>query len=94
MPDRAYMLPSEWEDYEKRKNDAKIRADNALQAFLEFHPEYTDNAWTYLEVENHFEMEAFHGGIATCFRLEDNKHGTLDYNNFFGIKLYYDFRPL
>lgn len=93
MPDQAYTLPEDWEQFEEQKKLEAEKARVSLQLFLEKFPEYEGNAWPQDEAWELFHFENWIWGIARVKRLSDNQWGWLYHNDNYAIRIYYNFRP-
>ena len=63
------------------------------EAFVKAYPEYKGNAWNYKsEVGDIFTFNSFCYGFAFVTRKSDNKNGSLNFREFEGERIYFDFR--
>ena len=60
--------------------------------FISDNPIYINNAWDYREVGEYFTFNFFAAGFAFVTRKNDNKDGNLQFREFEGSRVYFNFR--
>ncbi len=63
-----------------------------INKFTAHYPEYIENAWDFREVQDIFEFNHFAAGFAFVTRIKDQVTGSLNFREFEGSRVYFDFR--
>ena len=63
-----------------------------IDKFISAYPEYRDNAWDYRNVQDTFKFNYFAAGFSFVTRINDGVTGSLQFMEFEGSRVYFNFR--